>query len=425
MDIGENRKVAELKNDFRKSFGLNMPATWLPVSTSAHLVGFVAFKPRIMQFLKKEFLDGGLGLLQAQKGKICVSIIVPVHRFPAQSGIDRLAVKSAFLRARLDLLDRYPYRKVRSYLAALDVLCGQADLTHKEEGLGFFLSTGIRLVVPFTFPVTKKVFVGDRFLTRDVLFQQSYAFPYYVLNLTEGKAELFQGKMEQLAEVKDEHFPFADTSDYEYSRPARGSSCTGHAVLKAFEKDPSIIREIREQSFLKHVDQRFHHYQVDSLPLVVCGELKDVAYFKGITKYDKVISCYLVGNYRHLKRKQLGDLVWPAVKTDLNEKSCLLIDELKEKAGTGLTETGIVPVWQAVKEGRAFRLLVEKDYSVPGYLGGGGDCLYPVPPPVPYTVLPDAVEEVINSVLEQGGEVVFVENGRLQDVQHIALFTRY
>lgn len=243
--------------------------------------------------------------------------------------------------------------------------------------------------------------------------------------MTKEKAQLFKGKIKELKEIENEYFPFFNTDDYEYNRLARGSFYTGYAFLQGLKKDPSVMEEVRRQAFLQKIDDQLTNYYIDSLPLVVCGELKEVAYFKKITRYDKVISSFMVGNYLHLNQTELADRVWPTLKSDLDEKRSLLINVFKESVGMGSTETGIINILQAARDGRAFRLLVEKDYSVTGYLNARDGALCLQAPEASHRILPDALDEVIDKVLEQRGEVIFIAKGALQDYGHIALFTRY
>ena len=52
-------------------------------------------------------------------------------------------------------------------------------------------------------------------------------------------------------------------------------------------------------------------------------------------------------------------------------------------------------------------------------------CCCPLTTPLHQDVIPDAVDEVIETVLNKGGEVVFTENGQLDTYQRIALVLRY
>ena len=102
-----------------------------------------------------------------------------------------------------------------------------------------------------------------------------------------------------------------------------------------------------------------------------------------------------------------------------------LIKEFTEKIGEHLGISGIQEVWEATKEGKAFKLLVEKDFRSPGFAEKEAYHLYLRPPQKPHRVLADAVDDIIEMVLEKNGHVFFTDNGMLKDYQRIALITRY
>jgi hypothetical protein len=68
---------------------------------------------------------------------------------------------------------------------------------------------------------------------------------------------------------------------------------------------------------------------------------------------------------------------------------------------------------------------VEKDYKSPGFTESGSNELYLRPPQKAHRILADAVDDIIECVLEKNGQVFFVEDGMLKDYQRIALITRY
>jgi hypothetical protein len=88
--------------------------------------------------------------------------------------------------------------------------------------------------------------------------------------------------------------------------------------------------------------------------------------------------------------------------------------------------TGVENIWKAVQEGRAYKLLVEKDFSIPGYLPKDDDYnLHIFPFKQPNHLVPDVVNRLIEMVLAKNGEVIMIENDVLQDHKRMALFTRY
>lgn len=103
-----------------------------------------------------------------------------------------------------------------------------------------------------------------------------------------------------------------------------------------------------------------------------------------------------------------------------------LIVEFKEKIGEGRGVMGIREIWKAAKEGNALQLMVEKDFSLPGFLTERNEYnLHLQSIIMPHQVLADAVDDLMEIVLEKKGHVVLLENDALVDYQRIALITRY
>jgi len=78
----------------------------------------------------------------------------------------------------------------------------------------------------------------------------------------------------------------------------------------------------------------------------------------------------------------------------------------------------------ADKGGRGNLLLVEEDFHYPARLDETGERLEAAEDPAAPGVMEDAVDEIIEAVLSKKGQVVFVDNGRLEAHQSIALVLR-
>ena len=109
----------------------------------------------------------------------------------------------------------------------------------------------------------------------------------------------------------------------------------------------------------------------------------------------------------------------------LQHQRDLLIKELEGKMGGHLVVSGIQNVWQATKDGKAFKLLVEKDFRKSGFITDDGYQFHERPTGKPYKIVTDAVDDIMEMVLEMGGQVYFTDNNLLKDYQQIALITRY
>jgi hypothetical protein len=236
---------------------------------------------------------------------------------------------------------------------------------------------------------------------------------------------LYEGTWNVLTEVKDKNFPNAYKEEYIYNPPSQSSSYAGYSHVKSFEKDKSELEAIRFKDFFRHADELLNDYLVGDKPLIVLGIEKALAWFESISEHKQNIIGKIAGSYNHSSLKQIVEKVWPVMRSHLNNERLRLIQEFIEKIGEHHAVSGIQEVWQAVKEGKAFKLLVEKDFRSPGFVDKDAYRLYFRRSQEPLKVLADAVDDVIQMVLEQNGQVYFVANGMLKDYQGIALITRY
>lgn len=376
--------------------------------------------------MTKNILESSdISSLRRQKGNICVSVIVPTHRLSPERQTDRLTVHDALNRAKEILTSNYSASETSTILRHMNELYQETDFTHNMSGIGYYVSAAVKRSIRFSFPVEENVMVNDHFELRELIYRDSYAGPYWVLLLTEQGGRLFSGNWDNLAEIKNKQFPMVFTDDFVYAKPAHKASYAGSAHVKNFEKDKSETEAIRLTEFFRILDKALESHVRNNIPLVVMGVEKELSAFCAISKHNPQIAGKITGSYGHLNDKELADLAWPVARQHFEDNWKSLTKEFEEKTGEGLGISGIQSVWNAACEGKALRLLVEKDYRRQGFLAEDEKHLYLRPPARTKRVVPDAVEEVIETVLEKNGMVDFVDNGMLKDHQRIAMITRY
>jgi hypothetical protein len=363
--------------------------------------------------------------LQKAKGNICISIIVPTHRTSPDRKIDKAEVENAIDKAKQLLQFKYPRKDIKSLLQSLDDQLKDIDFIHNTEGLGLYISSEVKLLVHFPFPVMEKIMVDDNFEIRDLLYKINYDQPYYVLMLTEKIARLFEGSWNNLFEIKEDHWPLKYEDEYAYSKPVRSSSFAGHAHVKMFEKDKSELEAIRFENFYRQLDRGLDTYLRKNTSLIILAPEKESSWFEKVSKHKENIIHKVNGSYSYNNLKSVSDIVWPVMYEHLQSERNQLINEFKEMIGGHRGLSGIQNVWEAAKEGKAFKLLVEKDYRCPGFVTDNDYNLYLRSPKAVHKILPDAVDELIETVLQENGKVYFTDNDLLKDYSRIALITRY
>ncbi len=360
-----------------------------------------------------------------EKGNICISVIVPAHRLSPERRVDKLEVIRAIEKAGQLLQYKYSEKETEPLIKTMDELYKTIDFTHNLDGLGLYVSPNIKLLVQFPFPVEEKVMAGSNFEIRDLLYKINYAIPYYVLVLTEQGGHLFEGRWNNLFEIKDNNFPVEYEDEFVYSKPAHSAKYAGYSHVKGFEKDKSELEAIRFRDFFRKADKLLDNYLINDTPLLLTGVEKELALFDSVTSHAKNIADKITGSYNYSNEKQLADIAWPVIYLYLKKERAILVKEFAEKIGEGLGITGIQDIWRATQEGKAFKLLVEKDYRSRGFLTEDEYHLLLHPPGGPHKILPDAVDDLIETVLEKKGHVFFMDNDMLKDYNRIALITRY
>jgi hypothetical protein len=281
------------------------------------------------------------------------------------------------------------------------------------------------MLVQFPFPVEEKVMVGDSFEIRDLLYKQDYGLPYLALSVTKKGIRLFHGSWKELEEITDEHFPVKYEEEYTYNPPSRSTSYAGQAHVKDFERDKTVLEEIRYKDFYRKTDALLGNYRTANNPVILLGGEEELAWYENVTDHKKYIVGKVHGNYDHLSLTGLAGITWPVIYDHLQQERRKLMDEFIEKTGWEKAISGIRESWHAASQGRALQLLVEKDYRVPGFVGKDDNQLYLDAPAVLHHIITDAVDDLIEMVLEKNGRVTFVDNDMLKDYNRIALITRY
>lgn len=377
--------------------------------------------------ISNELLQGE-DILELEKaaGNICITVVVPTHRLSPDRRTDKLTLKRAVDQA-IDLL-RYQHDGepiVRSLSASLKELESSADLLHNYDGLGLYVSTGIRKIVRLPFQVTGKVLVGERFDLRELWYKAQLNATYYTLMVTEKKVMFWEGHLDQLEEIVNPDIPSAYHEEYLYEVPSRSSSYAGYAHVKSFERDKTVIEEHRMKSFLKNIHQAIHKYLIGDQRLILIAPEKTISWYKDIVGPHSPITNTIAGNHAYSSQAEVEKMVWPLVVEDYQKQFQKEIQQAMDLLGRHRAVFGLESCWRAAADGNAFKLLVEKDYRCAGFTANSGRHLYLKPPPFTHVSLPDAVDELIHLVKSKNGKIIFGENGSLNNEGHIALITRY
>ena len=357
-------------------------------------------------------------LLQNTEGP-CISISIPTDRINHKKNHEIL--KKAVQKAKLILKEKpIDEGTATQLIAELDRCTARLPET-LSAGLGIFISPGITSILTFPFDVNTKIVVDEHFERRDLLYLQQYGQPYYVLNLSKKEVHLFEGSLSDLREVRDGNLPLLYEDEFEYQRASIANSSSSN--LKSFEKDKNEISQIRLKTVFREADELLSDKLASDTKVLLAGTQKMVSLFNSLTSLKEKVAGKILGSYNENNFNKLRDSAWAGITRAKKREIEKQVEALHEK--NAQIAEGLLQGWNAAIEGKGLTLLVEKDLHRRAYRNDQDSRLHLQPPMRPYTVIPDAVSDLIETVQSKHGKVILTENGQLKDFDHVALVLRY
>lgn len=354
-------------------------------------------------------------LLQQISSYPALTITVPTHRTSPDNRQDPIRVKNLVEQAGTRLLAEFSKREIAPLLANLEKLVEEIDYRYTLDGLALFVNRDFARTVQLPFTLKEHVHVGETFLARDLVFAMNRTPRYWVLVLSEKPTRLYEATRDDLIEIQDGGFPIT------HEGPGGEQSLPGGFGIKK-----SAYRDEYHRKFFRQIDTSLKPFLADDpLPLAVVGVDRFLAFFNEVTNYSNSILTTLQGSHDRTSPHELGKLVWPLVKSALAEQRQQVLLELDKAVGERKSASGIDEVWRLSNEGRGQILLVEQDFHFPAQVDETSRHLTPADDIAAPDAMNDAVDEIIETVLNKQGRVVFLENGQLEAYQRIALILRY
>ncbi|MGC1239989.1 MAG: hypothetical protein WA874_00300 [Chryseosolibacter sp.] len=366
-----------------------------------------------------------IDLMLAEKGKPCLSIVIPTHQYSRDRMQNPEIIEKAIQKATSLLANSaWPKDQIRQMESKFNALLESVDNMRLQEGMAIFISPNMMKIHFLPFAVKEKIMLGQTFEIRDLVYFGQLLKPYFLLALSKNRIRLFKGSGRDLQEVINNDFPKDYVEEYEYERPSLGSS--SGSSLKSYERDKSILQESREKGFFRNADAILNKYLKENTSLFVAGVEEAIANFQDASHHLKNIAGKIEGNYDYDALHPLAETMWKKIQESVQNENQALLIKLEKYTGRQLAVEGIIDVWRTAKEGKGLILLVEKDYQVMAYQHAQNSSVISLSPPAgKYQIIIDAADDVIEIVKEKGGSVAILEPGQLQNFNHIALLLRY
>jgi Bacterial archaeo-eukaryotic release factor family 3 len=286
-------------------------------------------------------------------------------------------------------------------LHRLDRIVSRALAGPTGRAIGIFVSTALHEIVPLPGPVSDRVVIDSTFATRDLVRALQRSPRHVVLMLTEQEALLLDGSGEQLA------------------APPRA----GFSIIASSGPDQRTPGGV--DAFFRQVDRALVTYlRLHPAPLILVGAERTLAMFQGLSRNKARLAGTVTGS---LTQAPLIDLV-PRIRAVLGRYLLSRLDDtltlIDHRRSRHKVVDGIAAAWQAAHAERPEMLAVEEGLVYPARMSPDGDSLVPAEDTDRSEVIDDAVEDLIELVIERGGWVSFVADGLLGEHERVVLTLR-
>lgn len=341
-------------------------------------------------------------MISVAKQRPCVSIVMSFE--PVIASKDEMAhrLKITLERVKRELLSTYPETKAMPVVLKLQNLIRNIDYNTGKRAIALFVSPQTENIFYLDTPADDHLVIDNGFSIRDLVYSRKKHIEYLILLLSASSSKMFIGNNFKVTPI-------------EFKVDKAAAFINDIAEPVANFSDPGQRKEELLNKFLQHVDQGLS-IALKSYPysVFVAGAERTLGHFKKITKNEKSLVQFITGNYIDATDAEIAEIIQPHVLNWINGKQRSLVNELKRADNDGKLIYGMKNIWVSVNDRNARLLVVEKSYRQS--LSANIQRSFYVK---------DAVDKIIEKVLQFGGDVEFVDDDLLKQYKHIALIPFY
>ncbi|WP_433086073.1 hypothetical protein ACQP1P_12250 [Dactylosporangium sp. CA-052675] len=346
-------------------------------------------------------------------GYPAVSLLMPTHRTAPENLQDPIRLRNllAEARRRLEHDETVPREVATQVYDEIATAAGQVDMRHTGDGLAVFASPGQVHVRVLDSPVQERVVIAETFEVRDVVADAARRHRYWAVVLSEQPTRLWSGDGAELVEVTTHGFPFTHE---------------GMGLPRDYGQEPSKHERERHRRFFRDIATALGEVdRLDPRPVFVLGVDRYLAHFAA--EWPRPFAGTVLGNYDHAGAHEVYELLAPRLAAYTAMEQVSALEALDAARGANRFAAGLAECWSLAHQGRGAHLLVEESFHSPAWVHD--DHLHP-PDQEPHrdgpgVLLDDAVDDIVETVVRQGGEVTFVGDDSLAGDGRIALIVRF
>jgi hypothetical protein len=346
-----------------------------------------------------------LPLLLPVKRSPCVSVIMPFEpKMNSREAIDH-SLKVVVDTVKRDLYKNFSKDIADEVLQTVQNVIDHLDYSTHKKSIALYVSGTREKVYYLDIEVHEKIMTDASFQIRDVVMNKKDERRFLVLVISGKKEKIYAATGNKLQLIT--------------------SNSVAHVKRDLAERvanftDASTIKETRLKKFIRYIDNSLLNVlKFYPMPLFIITSKKNMGYFQSITKHQKDIAGFVHGNLDSATESELLKALEPQLKNWDAIREDHLQQQLKIARGDNKLITGIRNVWMRANLKHKQLLIVEKAFYCPALITEKGETVFADDNKGNVMIAKDAVDDVIEKVLANGGDVEFVDD--LRDHNRIAL----
>lgn len=348
--------------------------------------------------------------VEKQESELSITITLPTHRTKPDYDMDIIELKNLVNEAENTLLEMLDKRKAAAFIENIKEAQSTIDYSMSLDGMVIYANEHFSTVLRLPVDLKPEVLIGKNFDLRPLYKTRQQNRYYYILTVSRNIIRLIEAFNDKvIAEIDNKDFPF-ENRDYYVSDAAE------------LMQDNFIDNQYKE--FFNTADKRFHkYYNENPIPVILAGDVKMTAYYEEQMDRDCMVIAKVNGSFDAISYPEMMKVIMPAVEKFREEKQEEYTQKLDAADSGYLLSTDINEIYKSAIEGAAGTLYLGDNFMLQGSIE---DNMLNISSEKPERVnRNDLLSELIRNVRENGGDIVFVDDDRMQKYNGMALVRRY
>lgn len=320
------------------------------------------------------------------------------------------SLKYSFIKVKRDLEKNCQEDMALLILEKLKTIIRELDFSTHKKSIAIFLSPVFEKVLYLDILINPKVCVGGSFKIEDLVDHKKKNDEYLAAFLTSNKIQVFLGSPKDWKTIVSAS-PESFYTDHDQK------------VVQAHVVDSRKYDKSDLHSFIGHasgtLDILMNAYD---LPLFFIASSEIIKNYQRLSRGADPVTCFINLPGEEINEVQIKTLLEPMLNNWRQIEDDYILNKLRQSATRMDLAMGIKDVWNKAMSHRGKLLVVEKDFRYTATPALADQLIFKaVTPYNKFSYINDPIDNIMEKVFENGGDVEFVENGFLTEYHGIAL----